>query len=235
MAVDSVAAHGPSRGIDADGYWRNYAAARLGVTPDRLDFHRHSIASFGVGGGPAGQLAGANATTTAPAAKKGLRVTTNVAGDSGRRIDMNLTISAAQPKIIATGATEKFWMAGELDLETAIGAGSRIGFGSRQETGAQITHEFFFGVDGATSTANWVATGTAGSAIDSGVAIATGIKVLEAWRDGSVTRLRVGSTAAVSGTAAPNADGVPTLLVYENTTTPRAAVMSWLAWAIVLP
>lgn len=223
MAIDSVVAYGPSLGRDHADHWKRIAASRLGLPASNLIWaHRsisleHSIASVAIGSG------------TAAAGAKGITLSSAGVANSGRSIGLdNLNLAKAS---IPTAATGKWWIGGQIEITTAIGNQATIGIGVNPTVPSTVAHELMFGVVGATSTTNFVAVGTAGATIDSGIAIDTAAHDFQVWRDGVNTYVQVDNNPIVSGTARPNASGIAIGLLGEVSTTTRTAIFRWLAVA----
>lgn len=204
MAVDPIAAHGPSPFLDMEDAWKRRAGRDMGTTQSTMlvDIQRwwsRATASSGTsiiyGSGASAVVASARQLTTAAAANSGLSTLAAAVA----------TVGTAQN--ILTGNVQ-WWMGGYFKVSSAIGATTQAGIGATTAINNSIVPpvpELLLGVYGPTSTTNFVLWGAAGTAIDSGVAIDTNFHSFYAWRDGATSYVQVDSNAPASGTAAPSA------------------------------
>lgn len=131
-------------------------------------------------------------------------------------------------RFLRTGAS--WYISSRIAITTAISAQTTAFTGGETNAGA---FALAMGVVGSVSTTNYVLKGSAGSSLNSGVAIDTNFHTHRAWRAGSTTFYQV-DTTLVTGTADIAADVMPYLFVGNGTDNVNRA-MSVIWWSAYAP
>jgi hypothetical protein len=195
--------------LDISSYYRNIAAGKLGLPPDKILWYFHE---WPVRGKTGVDILKSGTSTLTYQIGPPPCVRINSPGGGANQYKAwcgTVDDSAPRPKIFKAGASSKWWIGGQFALLNTPQATATVGVG--MATAAAVT--MMLGERGATSAVNFVAYSDAGTPIDSGRAIDTAQHVHAAWRDGANGFYQIDSFAAVSGDIRPSADSC----LYETT------------------
>jgi hypothetical protein len=216
-----------------EGVFRDRAMEALGVTdPERMLWWFYPAGAAGLIGASA-VVAGATLAALAQ------RQAVSSGGGAGGIIAadfMNATgFTLGAHHVVAGGS---FYLASRWAHNAAgpVGAGVKTGIYGRTTTTVptQVT-EFFFGIDGATNVNNFVCTGAAGVAMDSGVAINANDHEHEIVHVGGVTRYWIDRVLRATGNAAPSTNAVAGRMASNTAAVLSRQATAWAAVAIPLP
>lgn len=223
---------GPNIDLDTKEHWKRIAAQELGVPPWRLLF---VFRALGIEGRVTAGFSAAGGATAA--ASRRYRATTGggAGGVAGAAFSGGLTSGA--PADILTLDTENWWMAGQFSIDTAVGAGAHVGMGARSTTAADGTKTLVVGGEASVSTTNFALYGSAGTSIDSAMALDTDEHVHHVLHRDSVTSwwiqhpTTLAIQAALTGDTRPGADSQS--LIYHVFNSNAVEVQMSMAWAAV--
>lgn len=201
--------------LDVVSRWRGDAQRALSLTPATLQFQDYQHARGTTGTGASVFLVGSGART---GTTKGVRLTNGAAAaaNNGVNLGYGFVVTASSVLSVLAGAA-KWWLRTSMSVvggAAAIGAASRIGIGGTTDMVNPLpaNRSLMAGVVGNVSVANFAAAGTAGVAMDSGVAITADIREVTIWNDGASTFLSVADrtgvllASPVTGNVRPAAD-----------------------------
>lgn len=222
----NVAAGGSPKDLSA--YWLDAAATKLGVSGATLLYTFHDFTTRGVNGltlTNTGTGAGASYVDGAVQLSKG----STAGGNSYAQPAMTLTTVA---KIIPVGASDKWWAACYFRNDTAAAGGGIAAMGGY---GPSVP-EWWLGYHATYSATNWIFWGRTGGAIDSGVAVDTGVfHEFQGWRDGTTGNLQIDGGSVVQGNVLPTTTAAWHMMIYDSAAAVRTLTVVAMAIARVRP
>lgn len=238
LASTSAADVGPTGGLalaanalDVTSRWRADASRALELGPSSLHLNDYQHGRGTAGSGTSVFVVGSGARS---GIVKGVRCTNGAAAaaNNGINLGYGFVVTATSALLLLAAAGSKWWLRTMMSVvggAGGVGAATRIGIGGTSDMVNPLpaNRTFLAGVNGNVSVANFTANGTAGVAIDSGVAITADIREITAYHDGTNTWMtvadRTGALLAspVSGSAAPGANSQAMFQCFDDGGTQR--------------
>ena len=210
---------------DVQSYITQQALAALKLSPRNMLSLFHETGAKG----EVGVVVSLTGTGTRAGVAQALRLSSGASGNAA--LGVTIASSGPSPEVVKAGAAKKFWLAGRFSLGgTTHVSGDLVGVTLFDNVGVT---SMIIGVRGASSTANFVAYGTAGTFINSGIPFDTNKHIHRVWRDGATTYYQIDDNPPVSGDARPNVDSSPGAIAL-SAAADRTVDINWLHCATEL-